>query len=142
MTTKDQISRYLQTIPEPRQSDMRKLHSAILGSNPGCKLWFLDGKDESGKVVSNPSIGYGSLSKQYANGKTKELFQAGISANSAGLSVYIMGIDDKKYLQKKYGDSIGNANVTGYCIKFRALKDVNLDTLKKAIQDGIEQTRG
>jgi hypothetical protein len=141
MTTKDQISRYLQTIPEPRQSDVRQLHSAILGMNPGCKLWFLDGKDESGKVVSNPSIGYGSLSKQYANGKTKELFQAGISANSAGLSVYIMGIDDKKYLQKKYGDSIGKANVTGYCIKFKALNDVNLDTLKKAIQDGIEQTR-
>ena len=109
--------------------------------NPGCKLWFLDGRDESGKIVSNPGIGYGTLSKQYANGKTKEVFQAGISANSAGLSVYIMGIDDKKYLQEKYGGSIGKANVTGYCIKFKALDDINLDTLKEAIQDGIEQTR-
>jgi hypothetical protein len=141
MKTEDKIDRYLEAIPEPRQSDMRRLHGAILGMNPGCKLWFLDGKDESGKVVSNPCIGYGTLSKQYANGKTKELFQAGISANSAGLSVYIMGMDDKKYLQEKYGDSIGKANVTGYCIKFKALKDIDLDTLKEAIQDGIEQTR-
>ncbi|MBD8879542.1 DUF1801 domain-containing protein [Rhodanobacter sp. 7MK24] len=141
MTTKAQISRYLEALPEPKQSDMRMLHGAILDMNPGCKLWFLDGKDESGKIVSNPCIGYGTLGKQYANGKTKEVFQAGISANSAGLSVYIMGMDDKKYLQDTYGDSIGKANVTGYCIKFKALKDIDLDTLKKAIQDGIEKTR-
>lgn len=141
MTTEDQISRYFEAMPEPKQSDMRVLHSAILEMNPGCKLWFIDGKDENGKVVSNPSIGYGSLGKQYANGKTREMFQAGISANSAGLSVYIMGLDDKKYLPDKYGDSIGKAKVTGYCIKFKALKDVDLDILTAAIQDGIEQTR-
>lgn len=141
MKTEDQISRYLDSVAEPKQTDMRKLHTTILQMNPGCKLWFLDGKDESGKVVSNPSIGYGTLSKQYVNGRTKEMFQAGISANSAGLSVYIMGLDDRKYLQENYGASIGKANVTGYCIKFKALKDINLDTLKEAIQDGIEQTR-
>jgi len=141
MTAESQISHYLETLLEPKQSDMRKLHGAILEMNPGCRLWFLDGRDESGKVVSNPCIGYGTLGKRYANGKTKEIFQAGISANSSGLSVYIMGIDDKKYLQDKYGASIGKANVTGYCIKFKALKDISLDTLKKAIQDGIEQTR-
>ena len=141
MTVDDQINRYLKDIPEPKQSDMRKLHGTILEIHPGCKLWFLDGKDESGKVVSNPSIGYGTLSKQYANGKSKELFQSGISANSAGLSVYIMGLDNKTYLHEKYGDSIGKANVTGYCIKFKSLKSVNLDTLKEAIKDGIQQTR-
>src|ERR1700747_1455833 len=102
MPLDDQISRYLESIPEPKQTDMRRLHSAILEMNKGCKLWFLDGKDESGKVVTNPNIGYGTLSKKYADGKTKKFYQAGISANSTGLSVYIMGIDDKKYLQKKY----------------------------------------
>ncbi len=141
MTVDDQIRRHLETIPEPKQSDMRRLHGTILEMNPGCKLWFFDGKNEDGKVVSNPSIGYGTIGKQYANGRCKELFQAGISANSAGLSVYIMGLDDKKYLQEKYGDSIGKANVTGYCIKFKSLKDINLGTLKEAIKDGIQQTR-
>lgn len=141
MTTEELINLYLESVPEPKQSDMRSLHGIILGMNPGCKLWFLDGKDESGRVVSNPSIGYGTLNKQYANGKIKELFQAGISANSTGLSVYIMGIGEKKYLQEKYGDSIGKANVTGYCIKFKALKDINQHILRDAIQDGIEQAR-
>ena len=141
MALEDQINRYLESIPEPKQTDMRRLHDAILEINPGCKLWFLDGKDESGKVVSNPNIGYGMLSKKYANGKTKVFYQVGISANSTGLSVYIMGIDDKKYLQEKYAHTIGKASITGYCIKFKALKDIDLDILKGAIQDGMEQTR-
>ncbi len=137
----DQINRYLESIPEPKQADMRRLHSAILEMNKGCKLWFLDGKDKKGKVVSNPNIGYGTLSKKYADGKTKEFYQAGISANSTGLSVYIMGIDDKNYLQGKYAHAIGKASITGYCIKFKALKDIHMDILKEAIQDGIERTR-
>jgi hypothetical protein len=141
MALDDQINRYLESIPEPKQTDMRRLHGAILGMNPGCKLWFLDGKDESGKVVSNPNIGYGTLQKKYADGKTKEFYQTGISANSAGLSVYIMGIDDKKYLQEKYAHAIGKASVTGYCIKFKALKDIDLEILKGAIQDGMKRTR-
>jgi hypothetical protein len=140
MTTQDQISRYLEALTEPKRSDMRRLHSAILEMNPDCKLWFQDGRDENGKVVSNPSIGYGALGKQYTNGKTKEIFQTGISANSTGLSVYIMGMKDKTYLRVKYGDSIGKANVTGYCIKCKALKEIDIETLKEAIRDGMKQT--
>jgi hypothetical protein len=141
MALDDQINRYLESVPEPKQTDMRRLHGAILEMNPGCRLWFLDGKDASGKVVSNPNIGYGTLSKKYADGKIKEFYQTGISANSAGLSVYIMGIDDKKYLQEKYAPAIGKAGITGYCIKFKALKDVDLEILKAAIQDGMKRTR-
>jgi hypothetical protein len=141
MAQGDQINHYLESIPEPKQTDMRRLHGAILEMNPGCKLWFLDGKDASGKVVSNPNIGYGALIKNYADGKTKEFYQIGISANSAGLSVYIMGIDDKKYLQEKYAHTIGKARITGYCIKIKALKDIDLEILKCAIQEGMQQTR-
>lgn len=120
---------------------MRRLHGAILEMNPGCRLWFLDGKDERGKVVSNPNIGYGTLMKKYADGKTKAFYQVGISANSTGLSVYIMGMDDKTYLQETYAQVIGKASITGYCIKFKALKDIDVDCLKGAIQDGMKQTR-
>ena len=89
----------------------------------------------------NPNIGYGSQCKKYADGKIKEFYQAGISANSKGLSVYIMGIDDKKYLQEKYAHAIGKASITGYCIKFKALDDIDLDILKGAIQDGMDRSR-
>jgi len=141
MPVEEQINRYLESIPEPKKGDIRYLHAAILEIAPGCRLWFVDGRDESGKVVSNPSIGYGVLRKKYADGKSKEFYQAGISANSSGVTVYIMGLDDRKYLPSRYSESIGKASVTGYCIKFKSLKDVDVEVLKEAIHDGIERTR-
>lgn len=108
---------------------------------PGCKLWFLDGKDEMGKIVTNPQIGYGHRTVKYADGKTREFFRIGVSANATGISVYIMGLEDKRYLPKTYGKAIGKASVTGYCIRFKALKDINMDTLEAAIREGVKQAR-
>jgi hypothetical protein len=89
---------------------------------PGCKLWFLDGKNDEGRIVSNPSIGYGLRTLEYANGNTREFYQMGLSANTTGISIYIMGIEDNKYLARTYGKELGKASVTGYCIKFKNLK--------------------
>jgi hypothetical protein len=107
---------------------------------PKCKLWFLDGKDEKGKTVSNPNAGYGSYTIKYADGTTRDFYQIGLSANTTGISVYIMGIKDKKYLANTYGKNLGKASVTGYCIKFKTIKDINVDILQKAIRDGVEIT--
>jgi hypothetical protein len=105
---------------------------------PGCKLWFLDGKDSENKTVSNPNIGYGLHTIEYSNGTTKEFYQIGISANTTGISVYIMGINDKTYLAQTFGKKIGKASVSGYCIKFKTLKDINIDILEAAIRYGFE----
>jgi len=140
MKTEEQIIRFITTLPEPKRSDIEALHKRIPEILPGCKLWFLDGKDDKGKTVTNPNIGYGLQTIKYADGKSREFYQIGISPNTAGISVYIMGIKDKTYLQQKYGKNLGKAGVTGYCIKFRALKDINIDILEAAILDGVEQT--
>ena len=140
MNTKERIRDYIAGQPEPKRSEMQALHRAILALMPKGKLWFLDGRDETGKIVSNPNIGYGTQTRTYANGKTKEFYQIGISANTTGLSVYILGIDDKKYLARTYGKTLGKASITGYCIKFRQLADIRVDILEDAIRDGIKQT--
>jgi hypothetical protein len=51
--------------------------------------------------------------------------------------VYILGIEDKKYLNLTYGKEIGKANVTGYCIRFKTLKYINTDVLAAAIRYGF-----
>jgi hypothetical protein len=140
MNLQKQIKEYIATQPEPKRSEMQELHHIILALMPTCKLWFLDGKDEKGKTVSNPNIGYGSQTIQYANGKTREFYQIGISANTTGISVYIMGVNDKKYLTRTFGQELGKASVTGYCIKFKTLADIRIDVLKSAMRYGIEQT--
>ena len=140
MNIHEQIKAYMAAQPEPKRSDLQELHRIILELMPECKLWFLDGKDEKGRTVSNPNIGYGFQTMKYADGKTREFYQVGISANTTGISVYILGIEDKKYLAETYGIELGKASVSGYCIKFKTLKDVNIDILQAAIRHGIEQT--
>jgi hypothetical protein len=141
MTIQGQIKNYIDSQPAPKSADIEALHKHVIQVLPKCKLWFLDGKDEKGKIVSNPNIGYGLQTIKYADGKTKEFYQIGISANTTGISVYIMGIEDKKYLPETYGKTIGKASVTGYCIKFKTLKDINIDILETAIRNGVKQTK-
>ena len=140
MNTEEQIEAYIAGQPDAKRIDMAALHRSILEVMPACKLWFLDGTDSEGKVVSNPNIGYGSYTIKYADGKTREFYQIGMSANATGISVYILGIKDKKYLADTYGKTLGKASVTGYCIKFKVLKDINIDTLQAAIRYGVEAT--
>ncbi|MBX7156471.1 MAG: DUF1801 domain-containing protein [Candidatus Kapaibacterium sp.] len=138
MSVLQEITAYINSQPEQKQQDIQELHRIILGIMPQCKLWFLDGKDETGKVVSNPNIGYGLRTIHYANGTTKDFYQIGISANTTGISVYILGISDKNYLAQTYGQQLGKAKVTGYCIKFKTLGDINIEVLKEAIKFGIK----
>jgi hypothetical protein len=140
MNTQEQIKKYITSQQAQKREDMQALHQVILKVKPGCKLWFLDGKNSENKTVSNPNIGYGSYTIKYADGKTREFYQIGMSANTTGISVYVLGIEDKKYLAKTYGKKLGKASVTGYCIKFKTLKDINVDVLEAAIKYGLETT--
>ncbi|MCX6350623.1 MAG: DUF1801 domain-containing protein [Bacteroidetes bacterium] len=138
MNQLEQIKEYISSQTEPKKSDMQSLHSIILEIMPACKLWFLDGKNSEGKVVSNPNIGYGAYTINYADGTSREFYQIGLSANTTGISIYIMGLKDKTYLAQTYGKTIGKASVTGYCIKFKTLKNINIDVLETAIKYGLE----
>ena len=141
MNIQEQIANYITSQPEPKRSGMQELHRNLLQVLPECKLWFLDGKNSENKTISNPNIGYGSYTIKYANGTTREFYQIGMSANTTGISIYILGIEDKTYLAQTYGKTIGKASVSGYCIRFKNVKDINILVLEAAIRYGVEATR-
>jgi hypothetical protein len=136
MTVQEQIKEYITSQPEPKRSEMETLHQLVLKVLPGCKFWFNNGKNSENKTVSNPTIGYGDHTIKYADGKTRDFFRIGMSGNTTGISVYVMGMTDKTYLAKTYGKKLGKASVTGYCIKFKTLKNINIDVLEAAIRYG------
>jgi len=138
MSIQEQIKKYIASQPESKRGEMQALHELTLRVSPGCKLWYSDGKNDKGKVVSNPNIGYGLYTIKYADGTTREFYKIGLSANTTGISVYILGLEDKTYLAKTYGKSLGKASVTGYCIKFKTIKEINLDVLEAAMRYGLE----
>ena len=137
MDIPEQVEAYLASQPAPKQADLRQLHARLLEEFPECRLWFSDGTNAVGKVVANPNIGYGTYTIANADGSTREFYRIGLSANTTGISVYVLGLDDKNYLARTVGASIGKASVTGYCIKFKSLAVINADVLHTAIRHGM-----
>lgn len=135
MSVDQQIDRYMADQSPSKSAELRDLHRRILEISPGAKLWFLDGRNDEGRIVSNPNIGYGSQAIGYANGDSREFYKIGLSANTSGISLYVMGLDDKTYLSQTYGPRLGKAKVTVYCIKFRSLGDVDLGVLEEVVAD-------
>ena len=144
MDTSERVEAYFASQPEPKQTDLRQLHTLMQAEFPEGRLWFNDGTNEGGKVVANPNVGYGVYTITYADGSSREFYRIGLSANTTGISVYVLGLGDKTYLARTFGASIGKASVTGYCIKFKRLSDINADALQAAIRHGmtIDQTGG
>jgi hypothetical protein len=137
MTVLEQIDRYMAEQPPAKSAALRDLHRRIQAISPDARLWFLDGRNEEGKVVSNPNIGYGLTTIRYATGASRDFYKIGLSANTAGISLYVMGLEDKTHLTETYGPRLGKAKVTGYCIRFKTIGDVNLDVLEELIVDAL-----
>ena len=74
MNVHTQVHDHIAAQPERKRADMHALHGIIVGLIPGCRLWFLDGRTESGRTVSNPNIGYGFHTMTYADGSTREFY--------------------------------------------------------------------
>jgi hypothetical protein len=134
---REQIDRYIGDQPPAKSAELRDLHRRILAISPDAKLWFLDGRNDDGKVVSNPNIGYGSETLSYATGDTRAFYKIGLSANTSGISVYVMGLKDKRYLLETYGSRLGKAKISGYCIRFKSVKDVDLGVLEEVVADAM-----
>ena len=137
MDVRQQIDGYINGLPAAKRSEMQDLHQRIMEIAPDVRLWFLDGRNEDGKVVSNPNIGYGSETLTYADGGSRAFYRLGLSANTSGLSIYVMGLKDKTYLAGTYGSRIGKAKVTGYCIRFNSVRDVDSGVLSEIFADAL-----
>jgi hypothetical protein len=82
MNLQEQIKEYIASQPELKRNDMQALHHHMLQIMPGCKLWFLDGKNSENKVVFNPNIGYGFHTMKYAV-MTRNTWPRHMAKNSA-----------------------------------------------------------
>jgi len=132
------IEDYLQSLEKQKQNDLRLLHQRIIGLYPDIKQWFENGKNEEGKIISNPNIGYGEHTIRYANGKTKDFFKMSISAIQSGISIYIIGLKDKTFLSAQFGNRIGKAKITGYCVSFKAVQDIHLEVFDELISFALQ----
>ena len=140
MEIERQILQFIALMEDTKQQDFLSLHELMRSILPDGKLWMEDGKNEAGKVVTNPTIGYGQQTMLLAKGKSREMFQIGISSNTSGISIYLIGIRNKLDLAEQFGQKLGKAKVSGYCIKFKQLADLDLTVLEEVLRLGITLT--
>lgn len=140
MEIERQILQFIALLEDTKQQDFRSLHELMRSILPNGKLWMEDGKNEEGKVVTNPTIGYGQQTMLLAKGKSRGMFQIGISSNTSGISIYLIGIRNKLDLAEQFGQKLGKAKVSGYCIKFKQLADLDLPVLEEVLRLGINLT--
>ncbi len=139
METKEQITSYLTTLPSHKGSELSELYQMILVKMGEPFLQFFDGKNEEGKVIANPTIGFGKCRLNYANGSFQDSFRLGISSNATGISIYITGLKDKNILQEKFGNRLGKAKITGYCVRFKKLGDLDKTVLAALISFAMKE---
>jgi hypothetical protein len=56
MDTNTQIHHFISQQESAKQRDLLQLHELMLSILPAGKLWLEDGKNDAGKVVTNPTI--------------------------------------------------------------------------------------
>jgi hypothetical protein len=134
MTTEILIEQHFQNLPSPKAEALRGLYQLLREEIPQAELHFFDGRNEAGKVVTNPTIGFGKTRIHYTNGSFQDTFRIGICATSTGLSMYILGLEDKKFLNEFLGDRLGKAKITGYAIGFKKTSDIDLSVLRDLIR--------
>lgn len=138
MDVAQQIQEYLDSLPAARAAELRVLHDMALQELGQGKLWFLNGKNTEGKVIANPNVGYGTCMLHYADGSAKEFYKLGLTATKTGLSVYIMDLPDKDFLSRNYASRLSKAKITGYCIAFKSLKDIDIQVLHEAFVEALK----
>jgi hypothetical protein len=121
------------------KQELYTLHELILSIKPNIQLWYFNGKNETGKIVSNPNLGYGSCLLNKGSMNEREFYRIGLSPNLQGISIYVFGLDDKMYLNNQYKNTIGKAKISGYCIKFKSLKDLDLLVLKSLLEKELNK---
>ena len=134
MSTAEKISQHLATLSREKSAELSRLYQLIHGEMSTEDLQFFDGKNEQGKVITNPTIGFGQCRLTYSDGSFQDTFRLGISANSTGLSIHILGLKDKKFLNDFLGTRLSKAKITRYVIRFGKMKDVDEGVLRELVR--------
>jgi hypothetical protein len=119
--TEGDVEAFLQTVPEPAQSDCRELvglMSAATGAEP--VMW--------GASI----VGFGSVHYRYASGREGDWFQVGFSPRKRSLTLYLMnGVDG----HSEQLERLGKHSTGKGCLYVKRLDDVDREVLRELITE-------
>lgn len=121
---------YIDSLPEPRRSQMQHLHDVILDALPGI--------DVETVVYSGPMIGYGWYDYSNSKGPAGRWFSVGLANRKSYISLYAMGQEDGGYMVEAWHDRFPGTKTGRSCInitKPESIDDAAVADLARASWD-------
>jgi hypothetical protein len=117
-------AQYIRELEEPRKSEVVKLDALIRKTAPKLKPF-----------VHSGMLAYGPMHYAYASGREGDWFKIGVASNARYISLYACAADEKGYVAERYKDALPKAKIGKSCVRFTKLADLDLEALRRLIQD-------
>lgn len=122
---------YIESLDEPRRSQMRHLHEVIVAAVPGIDVTLMD--------YSGPLIGYGSYDYSNSKGPAGRWFSIGLANRKRYISIYSMGMKDGGYLVDKTRDRFPGTKAGKSCINITSPERVSDDAVADLVRETWDQ---
>ena len=122
---------YINSLPEPRKSELMTLHKLITKHAPKLRPLFLES-------AHGDTIGYGKYSYKTKSGCSGEWYTIGLANRKQYISLYVLAVVNGKYLAETYKKKLPKAKIGRSCINIKKLEDVDLKVIEKLIKDAAK----
>jgi hypothetical protein len=102
---------WIDSLDEPRRSEVRHLHEVIRTAIPDADVVLME--------YSGPIVGYGTYDYATSKGPAGRWFAVGLANRKAYISLYVMGTDEGGYLAEQAQDRLPGTKVGKSCINIR-----------------------
>jgi len=107
----DAAEAWIDSLDEPRRSEVRHLHEVIRAAIPDADIVVMD--------YTGPVVGYGTYDYSTSRGPAGRWFAVGLASRKGHISLYIMGTDERGYLAEQSQDRLPGTKVGKSCINIR-----------------------
>jgi hypothetical protein len=114
---------YIESLPEPRRSQVRELHEMIRTTAPDLEPYVMSGM-----------LAYGTYRYRYPSGREGEWCRVGLASNKATISLHVLMADESGSLAKGYTDRLPKADIGRSCVRFKRLDDVDVSVLEELVR--------
>lgn len=121
------VNEYIAMIPEPRKTEIKRLHSFIIKTIPKLKPHLLYGM-----------IGYGSFHYKSKSGREGDWSVVALASQKNYISVYVCGVKNGKYIAETHKKDFPKASIGKSCIRFKQVDDIDLKKLKFVITESVK----
>ena len=121
------VHEYLESLDEPRRSDLRAVHECIARTMPHLDC-----------VVAPPMIGYGPYRFRYASGREGDWYKIAVANRKTGISIHVMAIDESGYLVEQFKERLPKAKVGKGCVVVKRADDLDFEVMAELVHRAEE----